>query len=55
MSTSSISGWRRYLRWLYQDVVHGDESTTGDLGIVERYRAAVGVFAPTPRYLVADA
>lgn len=31
--------------WLYQDVAHGDESTTGDLGIVERYRAAVGVFS----------
>jgi hypothetical protein len=31
--------------WLYQDVAHGDESTTGELGIVERYRAAVGVFS----------
>jgi hypothetical protein len=31
--------------WLYQDVAHGDEVTTGYFGVKERYRAAVGVFS----------
>jgi hypothetical protein len=31
--------------WLYQDAVKSDASTTGEIGIVERYRAAVGVFS----------
>jgi hypothetical protein len=31
--------------WLYQDVVHADALTTGYFGVVERYRAAVGVFS----------
>jgi hypothetical protein len=31
--------------WLYQDVAHGDEVSTGYFGIKERYRAAVGVFS----------
>lgn len=31
--------------WLYQDVAHGDEASTGHFDIRERYRAAVGVFA----------
>lgn len=31
--------------WLYQDVAHGDEVTTGYFDVTERYRAAVGVFS----------
>ena len=31
--------------WPYQDGAHGDESTTGYLGVGERFAAAVGVFA----------
>jgi hypothetical protein len=31
--------------WLYQDVAHGDEVSTGYFGVKERYRAAVGVFS----------
>ncbi|MBB3750811.1 hypothetical protein FHT44_003306 [Mycolicibacterium sp. BK634] len=31
--------------WLYQDSVHGDTSTTGDLGVSQRFSAAVGVFS----------
>ncbi|WP_156298545.1 hypothetical protein [Mycobacterium paragordonae] len=31
--------------WLYQDVAHGDEVSTGYFGVDERYRAAVGVFS----------
>jgi hypothetical protein len=31
--------------WLYQDVAHGDEVTTGHFGVKERYRAAVSVFS----------
>lgn len=31
--------------WLYQDVAHGDEVSTGYLDVRERYRAAVGVFS----------
>jgi hypothetical protein len=31
--------------WLYQDVAHGDEVSTGYFGVNERYRAAVGVFS----------
>jgi hypothetical protein len=31
--------------WLYQDAVKSDASTTGEIGIVHRYRAAVGVFS----------
>lgn len=31
--------------WLYQDAVKSDASTTGQIGVVERYRAAVGVFS----------
>lgn len=31
--------------WLYQDVAHGDEISTGYFGVNERYRAAVGVFS----------
>jgi hypothetical protein len=31
--------------WLYQDVAHGDEVSTGHFEVRERYRAAVGVFA----------
>jgi hypothetical protein len=31
--------------WLYQDLAHGDAITTGDLGIQQRYEAAVGVFS----------
>lgn len=31
--------------WLYQDVAHGDEPSTGLFGILERYQAAVSVFS----------
>ena len=31
--------------WLYQDVAHGDEVTTGHFGVEERYKAAVSVFS----------
>lgn len=31
--------------WLYQDVAHGDEASTGYFGVEERYNAAVGVFS----------
>jgi hypothetical protein len=31
--------------WLYQDVAHGDEVSTGYFGVKERFRAAVGVFS----------
>lgn len=31
--------------WLYQDVAHGDEPSTGGIGIMHRYQAAVGVFS----------
>jgi hypothetical protein len=31
--------------WLYQDVAHGDEVSTGYFDVNERYRAAVGVFS----------
>lgn len=31
--------------WLYQDVAHGDEVSTGYFDVTERYRAAVGVFS----------
>lgn len=31
--------------WLYQDVAHGDEVSTGYFDVLERYNAAVGVFA----------
>jgi hypothetical protein len=31
--------------WLYQDVAHGDEVSTGYFGVNERYRAAVGLFS----------
>ena len=31
--------------WLYQDVAHGDEVSTGFFDVTERYKAAVGVFA----------
>jgi hypothetical protein len=31
--------------WLYQDVVHGDEVSTGYFDMKERYRAVVGVFS----------
>jgi hypothetical protein len=31
--------------WLYQDVAHGDEVSTGLFGILERYQAAVSVFS----------
>lgn len=31
--------------WLYQDSVHGQKSTTGHLGVGERFSAAVGVFS----------
>jgi hypothetical protein len=31
--------------WLYQDVAHGDHSTTGRLGVQERFRAAAGFFS----------
>jgi hypothetical protein len=31
--------------WLYQDVAHSDEVSTGHFGVMERFRAAVGVFA----------
>jgi hypothetical protein len=31
--------------WLYQDVAHGDEVSTGYFGVQERYRAAVSVFS----------
>jgi hypothetical protein len=31
--------------WLYQDVVHADALSTGYFDVVERYRAAVGVFS----------
>lgn len=31
--------------WLYQDVAHGDEPSTGSIGILYRYQAAVGVFS----------
>jgi hypothetical protein len=31
--------------WLYQDVAHGDEESTGYFGVKERYRAAIGVFS----------
>ncbi|BBY92305.1 hypothetical protein MGALJ_19740 [Mycobacterium gallinarum] len=31
--------------WLYQDLAHGDAVTTGELGIQQRYEAAVGVFS----------
>ena len=31
--------------WLYQDVAHGDEVSTGYFDVTERYRAAVQVFS----------
>lgn len=31
--------------WLYQDLVHGDESPAGGVGIYQRFEAAVGVFS----------
>lgn len=31
--------------WLYQDVAHGDEVSTGRFNVTERYHAAVGVFS----------
>jgi hypothetical protein len=31
--------------WLYQDVAHGDEVSTGHFDVNERYRVAVGVFS----------
>lgn len=31
--------------WLYQDLAHGDEVSTGQLGIQQRFNAAVGVFS----------
>jgi hypothetical protein len=31
--------------WLYQDVAHGDEVSTGRFDVAERYHAAVGVFS----------
>ena len=31
--------------WLYQDVAHGDEVSTGYFDVKERYKAAVGVFS----------
>ena len=31
--------------WLYQDVAHGDEVSTGHFDVKERYKAAVGVFS----------
>ncbi len=31
--------------WLYQDVAHGDEVSTGHFDVKERFRAAVGVFS----------
>ena len=31
--------------WLYQDLAHGDEVSTGHLGVQHRFEAAVGVFA----------
>jgi hypothetical protein len=31
--------------WLYQDVAHGDAVSTGYFGIMERFRAAAGVFS----------
>jgi hypothetical protein len=31
--------------WLYQDVAHGDEVSTGRFGVKERFKAAVGVFS----------
>jgi hypothetical protein len=31
--------------WLYQDVAHGDEVSTGYFDVKERYRAVVGVFS----------
>jgi hypothetical protein len=33
--------------WLYQDVVHADALSTGYFDVMERYRAAVGVFSHT--------
>jgi hypothetical protein len=31
--------------WLYQDVAHGDETSTGYFDVLDRYRAAVSVFS----------
>ena len=31
--------------WLYQDVAHGDEVSTGMFDVLDRYRAAVSVFS----------